>query len=77
MSKLSRLCRQNIKEWESLERGHGTFTTRVQQTCTTSHRTKRLLQKYFANVIHLVITAKWSHKRITYLIYTPGKLLQQ
>ena len=27
----------------------------------------------FANVIHLVITAKWSHTRVTYLIYTPGK----
>ena len=37
MSTLSRLCRQNIKEYESLERGQGTFTNRVQQTCTTSH----------------------------------------
>ena len=27
-----------------LERGQGTFTTRVQQTCTTSQGTKRLLQ---------------------------------
>jgi hypothetical protein len=41
MSTLSRLCRQNIKEWKSLERGKGTFTTRVQQTCTTSQGTKR------------------------------------
>jgi hypothetical protein len=30
MSTLSRLCRPNIKEWESLKRGQGTFTTRVQ-----------------------------------------------
>jgi len=44
MSTLSRLCRQNIKEWEFLERGQGTFTTRIQQTCTTSQGTKRLLQ---------------------------------
>jgi len=44
MSTLSRLCRQNIKEWESLETRQGTFTTRVQQTCTTSQGKKRLLQ---------------------------------
>jgi hypothetical protein len=43
MLTLSRLCRQNIKEWKSLERGQGTFTIRLQKKkCTTSQGTKIL-----------------------------------
>ena len=39
MSTLLRLCRQNIKEWESLERGQELLLSDYKEKCTTSQGT--------------------------------------
>jgi hypothetical protein len=69
MSTLSRLCRPNIKEWESLKRGQGTFTTRVQLVKEQRDYYKTHVKTSNQNVMGLPDGLKYNNINIINLPY--------